>query len=118
MPLVQPILVALSAALQEGHENEAQEVLTALVQVAQDLVSRFVFPKVERAGVVKDTVEKVKRSEPHMHSIASLKSSPSRVLDRMCCTTLNTETLCSGIQSAKHTEGSRLPCHPAGKSQN
>jgi len=61
MPLVQPTLAALSAALQGGHEGEAQEVLTALVDVAQnavdffraDPVSRFVFPSGEgRRGTV------------------------------------------------------------------
>ena len=58
MPLVLPTLAALSAAMQGGHESEALEVLTALVEVAHDLVSRFRVPK---------------RSGPHIHMIASLK---------------------------------------------
>ena len=41
MPLVQPALAALAAALQSGHEVEAQEVMTSLVSVAQHAVDFF-----------------------------------------------------------------------------
>ena len=41
MPLVQPTLAALAAALQNGHEADAQEVMTSLVTVAQNAVDFF-----------------------------------------------------------------------------
>jgi hypothetical protein len=40
-PLVMPVLSALSNALASNHETEAQEVLTALVEVAQNAVDFF-----------------------------------------------------------------------------
>jgi len=59
-PLVQPTLAALAAALGGGHETDAQDVLTALVTVAQNAVDFF---RAELAVVV-DAMLQVAGAEP------------------------------------------------------
>jgi hypothetical protein len=97
MPLVQPALAALAAALQSGHEVEAQEVMTSLVSVAQHAVDFFRadLPQVVDAmlQVANEDSLEFETKERALELLVTLcQQSPARV--RRCPNVLSIVTVC------------------------